>query len=274
MKSIYITLVVALFFAGSAGGATLYEQSIAAVLANGFSSPNVSYLLLEPATGRVISARWPDSIQAIPVGSLVKPFAALAYAQGHDFQFPDFICKGAAGGCWFPRGHGRLGIVRALAFSCNAYFRMLTAALRPEDVSAVMARYGLQGATDGVRPASLMGLGNTWNFLPQEIARAYCRLTEDSLAPGVWEVLQGLALAAKIGTASGVGRAIPRADALAKTGTAPCVHRKGGAGDGYVILIYPAESPQIALLVRVHGAPGSEAANLASQMLRVVVETQ
>jgi hypothetical protein len=33
---------------------------------------------------------------------------------------------------------------------------------------------------------------------------------------------------------------------------------------------YPAEAPRYALLVRVHGVPGAEAARVAGKMLRVI----
>ncbi len=48
--------------------------------------------------------------QPIPIGSLVKPFTALAYAETHNFRFPEHVCTGG-NSCWLPKGHGTLGIV-------------------------------------------------------------------------------------------------------------------------------------------------------------------
>ncbi|MGH8629855.1 MAG: hypothetical protein ACREU7_03690, partial [Burkholderiales bacterium] len=59
-------------------------------------------------------------------------------------------------------------------------------------------------------------------------------------------------------------------DALVKTGTASCSHLGRAPGDGYAVAIYPAQAPRFALLVSVHGAPGSHAAAVAGRMLRAL----
>jgi hypothetical protein len=55
-----------------------------------------------------------------------------------------------------------------------------------------------------------------------------------------------------------------------KTGTAPCSHEKKAPDDGYVIVLFPAEAPSHALLVRIHRMPGAEAARTSGEMLRAV----
>ena len=75
----------------------------------------------------MLASRWDDAGTPIPMGSLVKPFTALAYGEEHQFRYPTHVCLGGAGGCWLPRGHGEIGISSAIAESCNSYFRMLTA---------------------------------------------------------------------------------------------------------------------------------------------------
>jgi cell division protein FtsI/penicillin-binding protein 2 len=83
----------------------------------------------------------------------------------------------------------------------------------------------------------------------------------------VSEILAGLELAARSGTASAVGRG-----ALAKTGTARCVGVGVGglrhATDGFTMVLAPADSPRIVLLVREHGVTGAEAAKSAARILR------
>jgi len=79
----------------------------------------------------------------------------------------------------------------------------------------------------------------------------------------VAEILAGLRQAAKSGTASAIGRG-----ALAKTGTAPCVAKRRHKGDGFTVVLEPADAPRIALFVRVHGVPGAEAAKSAANLLR------
>ena len=78
----------------------------------------VNFIAVDVRTGQVIERQWADAEQAVPVGSLVKPFVALAYGD----EFPEFLCRGAADRCWLARGHGKLGFRQALAQSCNAYF--------------------------------------------------------------------------------------------------------------------------------------------------------
>jgi hypothetical protein len=50
----------------------------------------------------------------VPVGSLVKPFIALACGQKHNFPYATDFCHGADDGCWLPRGHGQVDISAAI----------------------------------------------------------------------------------------------------------------------------------------------------------------
>jgi D-alanyl-D-alanine carboxypeptidase len=67
---------------------SLFAQSAAATLEQRFPDPNISFLLLDAHTGAVIASRWTDPEKPIPLGSLVKPFTALAYGEQHEFQYP------------------------------------------------------------------------------------------------------------------------------------------------------------------------------------------
>jgi cell division protein FtsI/penicillin-binding protein 2 len=53
-------------------------------------------------------------VEPVPVGSLVNPFIALAYAQQHNFPHPTYFCDGTGDGCWLPRGHGQVDISAAI----------------------------------------------------------------------------------------------------------------------------------------------------------------
>lgn len=251
---------------------SLYDQSIAQVLERGFPGREISYLLLDARTGKVLSSRWEEPGRPVPLGSLVKPFTALAYGEVHGFKYPEYVCRGKAGGCWLPRGHGRVGMTQAMGHSCNAYFRVLVGKVRSEDVSAVMRRFGIQGVRGDVPARALVGLGDEWMVPPVEMARAYCELATRLAEPGVLELVRGMALSAESGTGRAVGGALSNPAALVKTGTAPCVHGRKRAGDGYVMALYPAESPQYALLVRVDGAPGAGAAVVGGRMLHALLE--
>jgi len=247
---------------------SLFAQSAAETLNRDFPSRDISFLLLDARTGRVLTARWERIDSPIPLGSLVKPFTALAYGEQHDFHYPSHICRGTATGCWLPRGHGEIGLTSAIAYSCNSYFRMLTANLIAADVAPIAARFGIEPPHRDATGPALAGIGSSWRISPALMARAYLELLRRGEQPGVREILAGMAQSAQHGTGVEVDRALPFHGALAKTGTAPCTHSPRAPGDGFAIVLTPADPPQILLMVRVHGVPGAQAAKTAGLMLR------
>jgi len=54
--------------------------------------------------------------------------------------------------------------------------------------------------------------------------------------------------------------------------TAPCAHQPKAPGDGFALVMFPAESPKLLLLVRGHAMPGSKAAGIAARMLAQIGE--
>jgi cell division protein FtsI/penicillin-binding protein 2 len=224
-----------------------------------------SYLLLDAIRKTVIAIDWPDPSVAIPVGSLVKPFTAIAYGQAHRMRFPIYQC--ASVDCWLKKGHGRIGLSVAIAQSCNSYFRQLAADVSPVDVSEIVDRFGLRGPPVDCERETLIGVGSAWLLSPLEVARAYAELAARRAESGIGEVIEGMRLAASIGTAASVGSALRGVPSLAKTGTAPCSHSPRGAADGYAVVIYPGDSPRYVLLVQVHGAVGRQAAETAARLL-------
>jgi cell division protein FtsI/penicillin-binding protein 2 len=253
---------------------TLDQQSAARLLERHFRQADTSYLLLDAATGNLVVSRWPDLDQPAPLGSLVKPFTAAAYGEEHGYNYPRYTCRGNADRCWLPHGHGEIGIVDAIANSCNAYFRMLASSMRTEQVAAVLRRFGITDLPENVKNTSLVGLGEEWQIRPLSMARAYLELEKRRNEAGVRDAVQGMQRSALQGTGKAIHAALPAnaQPALAKTGTAPCVHQKRAPGDGYAIVMYPAESPQWLLMVRQHGVPGARAAEVAGQMLRLLVK--
>jgi cell division protein FtsI/penicillin-binding protein 2 len=235
----------------------LHAQSASAVLAREFSDPDLSYLLLNES-GEVIARRWEHPEHELPVGSLVKPFIAVAYGETHR-DFPQFKCTGKKT-CWLPRGHGTLHIREAIAFSCNSYFHQLVAAGGPE-LAGALKNYPVRLSTSG----SASG----W-AAPLPLAEAYLELTGRSRDGEVAPVLQGMALSAQKGTGKAAGEALPHVSAMAKTGTAPCTHAKKAPGDGFALVMSPADHPRAVLLVRLHGRPGFIAAGVAGRMIAAV----
>jgi cell division protein FtsI/penicillin-binding protein 2 len=244
--------------AGSRLSRRLFKALISLSIPIALTAAATNYIVVDVRTRQVVRQDWPDVDQPIPVGSLVKPFTALA-ANG---QFPEFVCHGAIDRCWLGKGHGSVGFQVALANSCNAYFLQLARDVDPHSLEVVAAKFGIPPpAVD--TPEARIGLGRDWRISPLALTRAYCELTSRSTEPRVAEILAGLKLAAESGTASAIG-----SGALAKTGTAPCVAKREHKGDGFAIVLEPADAPRIAILVRVHGVPGAEAAKSAATILR------
>jgi hypothetical protein len=254
---------------------SLYAQSTAARLASQISGDDVSFLLLDAQTGVVLASRWDDPETPIPMGSLLKPFAALAYGEAHNYRYPMHFCRGAASGCWSPNGHGTVGLSSAIAYSCNSYFRVLTAGITADAVAPTAARYGLPLPPSHLSGAALAGLGASpspapWQVSPLQMARAYVELIRRRDQSGLGPVLAGMAQSAREGTAAEVDRALRNTVALAKTGTAPCTHARHAPGDGFSLILLPADRPRFLLLVRVHAVPGAEASATAGRLLRSI----
>ena len=258
----------------SANGApaSLFSQSAAEILRRDFAKTGTSYLLLDAKTGVVLASRWDYPEKPIPMGSLVKPFTALAYAQAHDFRYPLYECKGKSNGCWQPRPHGKLDITAAVSLSCNAYFRRLAENVTLEQLRPVALAFGLEFPDPGSTSATLFGLGDQWRISPMHLAQAYLELNRRKNQPGVSQILEGMTQSAQSGTGAAVDRQLKRAKALVKTGTAPCTHSPGAPADGFVVALVPEDQPEILLFVRIHGVAGAKAAETAGQMLREMEE--
>jgi cell division protein FtsI/penicillin-binding protein 2 len=136
----------------------------------------------------------------------------------------------------------------------------------------VLSRYGVNATDSTDFPSAKIGIGKGWKVSPLEMARAYLALASRSSDPGTEDLAAGMLLSARLGTGSAVDSALGGNRARVKTGTAPCLHAHKLPGDGYAVVLYPAESPRFLLLVQVHGVPGSKAAVTAGRMMRVVLD--
>src|SRR5579863_3916563 len=170
-----------------------FAQSAIKLLDREFTSSDLSFLLLDAKTGVLLNSRWDEGEKPIPLGSLVKPFTAIAYAESHELNYPEYLCRGEASGCWQVRPHGKLGIVSAIAVSCNSYFRELAANLSTEELRRVAERYGIELPDSSLSGPDLMGLGMRWQNAPLRMARAYLELYDRRDQPGVREIVAGMA---------------------------------------------------------------------------------
>lgn len=246
---------------------SLFVQSAREALNRDFPGRDISFLLLDARTGEVLAARWEDSDIPIPLGSLTKPFAALAYGEHHDFLYPQHTCHGTETGCWRPNGHGKVDLTAAIAYSCNSYFRMLTANLTASDVSSTASRFGLDLPGQKAFGGAFAGLGPEWKISPLRMGRAYLELFRERGSAAVRQIVDGMAASGQQGTGAEVDRALRSSHALVKTGTAVCTHSPHAPGDGFTVALFPADDPKILLMVRVHGIPGAQAAKTAGAML-------
>lgn len=251
---------------------SLFAQSTAKILQEVVQGDGVSYLLLDARTGDLVATNWNDLDNPIPLGSLIKPFTALAYGERHEFRYPKHICHGRVDGCWLPHGHGTLDVTGAIAQSCNSYFRQLTEDMTSADLIPAAERFRFPPPADPIRGAALAGLGNEWRIAPIDLARAYLELLERRNDAGVEEIIDGLKQSAKFGTGAAVGASLLHADALVKTGTAACTHNHHAPGDGFVVALAPSNDPKVLLLVREHGVPGATAARFAGKVLHGIVD--
>jgi cell division protein FtsI/penicillin-binding protein 2 len=251
---------------------SLFSQSAVEILQRQFADTGASYLLLDARSGALLASQWETYKKPIPLGSLVKPFTALAYANAHDFRYPVYQCKGKASGCWQERPHGKLDFVTAVSVSCNSYFRRLAESVTAEQMDEVTRVFGLEAPEANFASPSLIGLGEQWRISPLRMARAYLELVRRKEQPGVAPILEGMRQSALRGTGAAVGHRLKHTDALVKTGTAPCTHAHWAPADGFVLVLVPALQPEILLFVRVHGVTGAKAAETAGSMLRQMQE--
>lgn len=251
----------------------LFSQSAIQVLEREFSAnENVSYLLLDANSGVLLTSHWGNYDKPIPLGSLVKPFTALAYAGAHDFRYPTYVCRGQASGCWQARPHGKLDIVSAISVSCNSYFRSLAENVTAEQLLPVTRTFDLESPAENSTGPSLIGVGEQWKLSPVRMARAYLELYRRRDQSGVRELLAGMLQSGQRGTGAAVGRALKHSEAFVKTGTAPCTHTPHAPADGFVMALAPAQQPEILLMIRAHGVAGAKAAETTGRMLRRMEE--
>jgi stage II sporulation protein D len=194
----------------------------------------------------------------VPIGSLLKPFVAEAWARAHPASLPPRLrCEQ---GCWQPKGHGLLGLDRALALSCNNYFRALAADTPGALLEATLREQGFAFASPLSAEAAIGRVtdGTGVAIRPSSLLAAYLRLVREPWALGEpvrTTVLAGLRESAEKGTASGLGG---RAS-WAKTGTVPALDGVPLATSGWAIAGDGAGGAWLALLPRGTGREAARA---------------
>jgi hypothetical protein len=157
----------------------------------------------------------------MPVGSLQKPFVAKAWAAGHRGLLPPRVHCPAGPGCWNRSGHGDLGLVQAMALSCNTYFRRLAVETRADLLAATFAEAGFLGELRSADAAVGLFDGNSPVVIrPSSLLNAYLGLIQTPWTRG--EDVRRLVLAGLRETAlTGTARSLGQHGIWAKTGTLP-----------------------------------------------------
>ncbi len=235
------------------------RRSLLAAALSAFDPAPLSYISPEwislDLRGGSESIHWDDPARAVSVGSLLKPFLVLAYAETHR-RFPVVECRGSRDGCWLPRGHGSQDIVGALANSCNVYFLRLSREIDRAALDSICLSYGLVAPPRSLSNERLIGLNAGWPQDPTRVTAGFARLAQNRAEANVRIVLAGMARCSSLGTARNI-----HVRCYAKTGTAPCSHLIRAQADGFVVAIYPIDQPHTVLLVQHHNATGAHAAS-------------
>jgi stage II sporulation protein D len=200
----------------------------------------------------------------LPVGSLAKPFVAKAWARSHPgAATPRFLCTSTSG-CWLPSGHGALGLAKAVASSCNAYFRALASATPEGTLASVLREEGFL-VPSPLSPDTAIGGDGALAIRPGGLLRAYLRLTREPWVSGESvraELLAGLRENALRGTARGLGRY----GLWAKTGTVPAIDGRPLRTSGLTVAVDDAGS--VLLGVLPDGTGREAARSLATALAR------
>ena len=185
----------------------------------------------------------------LPVGSLAKPFVARAWAIAHPGRATPVVRCAGGSACWFPAGHGALGLPGAVAVSCNAYFRALAADTPAEVLAETLRQSGLR-PPEPLTPDGAIGLPTTGGSLaadPADLLRTFTALVREPWDRGEAvrrEVLAGMRDSARRGTAKGLaGRGFH-----AKTGTVPVLDGRALATSGWAVAVDPGGRAFLALL--------------------------
>lgn len=269
-------------------------------LETNFGAGKDSILVVEVRSGKLLASIRPETLlrESHPPGSLIKIFTTLAYASEHGSAFPEFQCPATMSrdpnGCWDRNGHGMVNLEKAIAYSCNVYFRQLAATVSPVVFAETLQRFSLISGPDEILalPRSTqykLMVGNTldWSAPPILILRAYCALynggrlwpsgvlesSRDVPLPGpalLERIRNGMRNGGETGT-SVLARRASGAPLLGKTGTSLLL--TGGAADwnrtqGWWIGLYPADAPEVAVMTFVRNGRGaSDAAPLGGRAL-------
>ncbi|MCI0447977.1 hypothetical protein L0152_32760 [bacterium] len=268
----YVSLILLLFIATSVTAEE--NQVFRKLLKDRLANCNCSVVLVDPKDEHILASFNADPIlkESHPPGSLMKIFTLIAYSQTHH-TFPEFSCPPSLArdpkGCWDRNGHGQVDAQKALAYSCNVYFRQLSEQTSPEVFQRVLKQFGILTDGEQLNDQQLLRklmVGTTMEFKvsPQRMLHAYTSLFNNAnhfpVLPEVRSLIRnGMAEGAKHGTSTlaSFQAGVPL---LGKTGTSLLM--QNGQIDysrtqGWWIGLYPVDDPEVAIMTFVRNGRGA-----------------
>lgn len=284
----YVSFVLLLFITTSV---TAEENAVLQkLLADRLGNCNCSVVVVNSKDDHILASFHADPIlkESHPPGSLMKIFTLIAYSQTHR-TFPKLSCPPSLArdpqGCWDRNGHGQVDAQKALAFSCNVYFRQLSEQTSPEVFQRVLKQFGILTDGEQLNDQQLLRklmVGTTMEFKvpPQRMLHAYTYFLNNanhfSVSTEVRSLVRnGMAEGARHGTSSeaSLQAGVPL---LGKTGTSLLM--QNGQIDysrtqGWWIGLYPVDDPEVAIMTFVRNGRGAtDAAPVGGKALSAWLE--
>lgn len=157
-------------------------------------SGDESLLAIEPSSGKILleydEKNYLDL--SFPTGSLIKVFTVMAALKQKpswkDFRTtcrPSRWSSNSFAACWYRPGHGEIGMIEALAQSCNWYLRELAKKVKPAIFWETLAEFSLieknrvaeylRWSTQDTLEA-MVGTGSLLKIPPRRLLYAFCAL--------------------------------------------------------------------------------------------------
>lgn len=264
----------------------------------------VAVLIANPQTGKILFTYAKNKIyyKTYCIGSLIKPFTALAYSKNHRLSNSFYYnCTGFKTYShdkigWYAPGHGLVNFVKAIAYSCNKYFyyHLASRGLSKKhfadtlDTFAIARKSQIQSLNKKQFLLAATGLKAFIQTKAINVYRAYESFFNNKTLldkngkflrfinysfPTMRLIKEGMRGVAVYGTAKELSKLKLDEEIVAKTGTA--AQLIGGQysfreTNGWVILFYPADEPFFALLVIKEKGVSKEAVLIAKKIIEKI----
>ena len=259
-----------------------HRDNLQVIATSALGQRDGAIVILDPQTGRVRAVVNPEVAfdHALPPGSAIKPFTALAALQTgiitHDTRLrcqQKSKREDVVDSCSHPPNLEPFTPAESLAYSCNHYFTSVGERLDEEHFSSLLTDFGLGQmlALGRWQPESAVGEGAFLQVTPIQLAKAYAGLFNGQVHVNEQDraiLIEGMRGAVEFGTAKKAELAALPAFIIGKTGTSTPL--QGFRPQGWFVgLAFAADArtkpsnPQLVVVVYLKNAHGSDAAEIA-----------